>query len=219
MVATTEQARLLCLCLSLLLYSCITESSSSLEGSWLLLVPEWYSNCNDVCCSDDRWSRVVRSQVFPVVRSVADARQTFSGAYLWQQQRFPGSCCVSIWMRSANISDGVDHACCWRRRESLVWSELCCSASNSGWVLLCWRNRAATSVKSGMDLSVISPALVFVRSGFKTVAEKSFYYSESVGENMYSNWSWVIDKTYLFLLCHWSAKQLSNILHYSCAWS
>jgi len=36
-------------------------------------------------CSDNRWERMDRRQIFPAVGSVADARQTFSGSRLWCQ--------------------------------------------------------------------------------------------------------------------------------------
>jgi len=68
------------------------------------------SVCERVCCSDDRRSGVVRRQVFPVVRSMADARETFSSAHLWQQRQRPcGSIGIRVW--SGDTDDWIDRTC------------------------------------------------------------------------------------------------------------
>ena len=92
-------------------------------------------------CSDYRWRGVDWSQVFPAVRPVADARQTFSSSRLCQQQqqqwrwrRWHCGICVRLW--SANTNDWLDRQL---GTEASV-DAFCCTGSRwKKWNIYCSR--------------------------------------------------------------------------------
>jgi len=179
-----------------------------------LYAPRVWERWLDARCSDDRRSRVVRRQVLPALCSVADSRQTFSGAHFLRQRQCPAGS-VDVRVRSADTSEWLDSH--WTRRQVwLVWSALCCSASDSDSVPLCWRNCAATDIRSGMDgsSSVILAASPSVRNDFtKQLLKCSLDYFSTVIYTYvhYSNWCFIVTSSVVHSVASMLRQTAANI--------